>query len=100
MKSLIENVKAENLPKYMTPQVNIMRPLTNFKPSTLFRRNVKMPYVGILRWHSPRHLKAARLWDIKLKRGVKKLKTTKTLPRKFKVNLSIKVCSNHFTAGE
>ena len=47
----------------------------------------------------PRKLKTARLWDIKLKRGVKKPKTTKTLPQKFKVNLSTKVCSNHFTAG-
>ena len=47
-----------------------------------------MDHVGILRWHSPKTENEMRLWEKQLQRG-----------GNFKMTMSTKVCSNHFSAG-
>ncbi|XP_057310054.1 uncharacterized protein LOC130648051 [Hydractinia symbiolongicarpus] len=45
-------------------------------------------HVGILRWHSPKTKADMRIWGKMMQRG-----------GNFKISMSTKVCSNHFTAG-
>ncbi|XP_057309315.1 uncharacterized protein LOC130647467 [Hydractinia symbiolongicarpus] len=45
-------------------------------------------HVGILRWHSPKTKADMQLWGKMMQRG-----------GNFKISMSTKVCSNHFTAG-
>ena len=47
-----------------------------------------MDHVGILRWHSAKTLADMKKWEKMLNRG-----------GSFKITMSTKVCSNHFTAG-